>query len=170
LGLSFATEEQRGVFELECLQPWIGTLIVGNGVLRTGSGLFAKDRTLEPVQGIGFVQRLMKLDPSMFHQESRQPRTLFTLSAWQQNRDDAKRSIFDASINGDPHLFVLPRSHAAGADEDAAGRGLFERFFGRGLPRFASDQMPSIEPTVNSLALKPVGKVFDGGFVVAVVR
>src|SRR5262249_5975291 len=126
----------------------------------------------QPVKRLLVSKRAAKFNPGRCPQKRRQLSGFGSVRAWQEYGDDSvlATAFPDPAIDGGAHLFVLPDAKAAGPDEDGAGGALVERPLDGRLPRLAWDEIPLVEPRLDSLAAQPPGHFLDRRLVDTVVR
>jgi len=186
LGQRLAAEEERGVLDVEDLQPAIGAhalegRAVGVGARQrglrgraagAGARLFASDAADQQAERLLVIVRAAELDPGRRGQERRQLPPLGTIRPRQENGDDTELplALADPPLDGRAHLLVLPGTQPLGADEHGAGRAFVQRLLDGWLPAFSRDQVPYIEPRPDLFTPQPDGQLLDRRLVGAVVR
>src|SRR5262249_40968924 len=122
--------------------------------------------------GILVVEGITKFDPRRGSQKRGQAAGLRPLSSWQQdgNHAETPAAIADAPIDGRTHFLVLPGAKAAGTHKDGAslrvGQGLFKGW----LPGIARNQIPFIQPSLDSFLREPASQLFNGRFIRTAMR
>jgi hypothetical protein len=88
------------------------------------------------------------------------------------NRNHAKTlaAIADALIDGRPHLLVLPGAKAAGTHKDGASFRFGQSLFDVWLPGIARNQVPFVQPSLDTFLREPASQLLNGRFIGTAMR